>query len=171
MLKVRVVADMEFRTKAAMERNGLGREEAVKYIRRVDDERARWTQFLYHVDWRDPSLYDLVINLDHMGMDSACELVCKATGLAEFKATPEWDRLRNDLGLASALRAKIAVDKTTCKSDRQVEITASDGVVTIGGKVDSISDADSMERVIRGEPRVKSVIIAVEFFRDETEIL
>ena len=154
-----------------MERNGLGRDEAIRYIMKVDDEREWWTRFLYHVDWRDPSLYDLVINLDHMSLDSACEVVCQATKLEEFRATPEWDILRNDLVLAAGLRARIAVDRATRSSDRGVEITSKEGVVTIGGKVDSLSVAENMESVIRGEPGVKDVVIAVEFFRDESEIL
>ena len=171
VLKVRVVADMEFRIKSAMQRNGLGRDEAIRYIKKVDDERERWTRFLYHVDWRDPSLYDLVINLDRMSLDSACELVCGATKLEDYRATPEWDTLRNDLVLAAALRARIAVDKATRNSDREVEITSKAGVVTIGGKVNSLVDAENMEKVIRGEPGVKDVVIAVGFLREEPQIL
>lgn len=171
VLKVRVVADMEFRIKSAMERNRLGRDEAIRYIKKVDDERERWNRFLYHVDWRDPSLYDLVINLDHMSLDSACNLVCEATRLDEYKVTPQWNSLRNDLVLAAALRAKVAVDKTTRNSDREVEITSNGGVVTIGGRVESLTDAENIERVLRGEPGVKDVVIAVGFFREEPEIL
>ena len=171
VLKVRVVADMEFRIKSAMERNKLGRDEAIRYIKKVDDERERWTRFLYHVDWRDPSLYDLVINLDRMSIDSASQLVCDAVKLAEYRATPDWDALRNDVVLAAAMRAKIAVDKTTRDADRGVEITSKGGVVTIGGKVDSLLDAENMEKVIRAEPGVKDVVIAVGFFKDEPEIL
>ena len=171
VLKVRVVAEMEFRIGSAMERNGLTREEATRYIKKVDDERERWTRFLYHVDWRDPSLYDLVVNLDRMSIESASELLCRATELDEYKASPEWDELRNDLALAATVRARIAVDQATGKADRGVEITSKAGVVTIGGKVDSLLDAENMEEVIRGETGVKDVVIAVGFFKDEPEIL
>lgn len=171
VLKVRVVAEMEFRIKSAMERNGLGREEAVRYIRKVDDERERWTRFLYHVDWRDPALYDLVINLDHMSIDSACELVCEATKLDEYRASVEWDTLRNDLVQSATLRAELACDRTTRNADRGVEITSRAGVVTIGGKVNSLRDAENMEKLIRARPGVKDVVIAVGFYRDESEIL
>lgn len=171
VLKVRVVADMEFRIRSAMERNRLGRDEAIRYIRKVDDERERWTRFLYHVDWRDPALYDIVVNLDHMSMESACELVSGATKLGEYKATPEWDVLRNDLVFGAALRAKIACNRATRNSDRGVEISSKSGVVTIGGKVDSLADAEKMEDLLRGEAGVKDVVIAVSYFRDESEIL
>ena len=171
VLKVRVVAEMEFRIKSAMERNGLTRDESIRYIRKVDEERERWTRFLYHVDWRDPSLYDLVINLDRMSIESATELLCRATSLEEYKASPEWDNLMGDITLAAAMRARIATDRATGNADRGVEITSKAGVVTIGGKVDSLLDAEKMEKVIRGEPGVKDVAIAVGFFKDQPEIL
>lgn len=175
VLKVRVVAGIEFRIKSAMERNELGREEAIRYIKKVDDERERWTRFLYHVDWRDPSLYGLVINLDQMSQESACELVCKATDLEEYRSTTEWDSLRNDIVLAASLRARVACDAALTghrhNSDRGVEISSKAGVVTIGGRVDSLVDAENMEKVIRGEAGVKDVVIGVSFFRDEPEIL
>lgn len=171
VLKVRVVAAMEFRIKSAMERNGLDRGGAIRYIKKMDDERERWTRFLYHVDWRDPSLYDIIINLDRMSMESACRLVCDATNLDEFRAPADWDNLRDDLVLAGALRAKIALDKATGNSDREVEITSKAGVVTIGGRVDSLVDAERMEKLIRGEPGVKDVVLAVGYFKEEPQIL
>lgn len=171
VLKVRVVANMEFRIESAMERNGLDREGAIKYIKKVDDERERWTRFLYHADWRDPSLYDIVINLDRMSMESACKLVCDATNLDEFRAPAEWASVKDDFVLAGALRAKIALDRATGNSDREVEITSRAGVVTIGGRVDSLVDAERMEKLIRGEAGVKDVVIKVGFFKEEPQIL
>src|SRR4030042_3484552 len=43
VLRVRVIADMEFRIKAAMERNNLSREKAIKFINDVDEKRVKWT--------------------------------------------------------------------------------------------------------------------------------
>ena len=88
---------MEFRINAVMTRNHLDREEAISYIRKLDDERAAWTRFLYNVDWRDPALYDIMINLDRMGLDNACRLLCEAASLDEFKAPSDWERILGDL--------------------------------------------------------------------------
>jgi len=46
-----VIADMEYRIKAAMERMNLKRDEAIVYIDRVDKERIKWTRFLYGIEW------------------------------------------------------------------------------------------------------------------------
>lgn len=167
LLKVRVVADMEFRIKATMERNGLGRDEAVRYIKKVDEERARLTRFLYNVDWSDPSLYDIVVSLDRMSIFSACEIVCHAAGLNDFRATPDWEKVRSDLALSTAVRARIAVAKDIGALDRGIEIEANEGVITIGGKVNSLRDAEKIEAMVRDMPEVKDVVIRVEFFRHE----
>ena len=37
---------MEFRIKAAMDRNRFGRKEAIEFIEKVDEVRAKWTRFL-----------------------------------------------------------------------------------------------------------------------------
>lgn len=131
LLRVRVIANMEFRVKAAMDRHHLSREEAVQFIKRVDDERARWTKFLYHVDWRDPSLYDIMINLDHISLSGACDILGGTVGLEEFQTTPASQKIMDDLALSTSVRAAIAADGSI--ADGGVEVEADGGVVTLGG--------------------------------------
>jgi hypothetical protein len=50
----------------------------------MDEDRRKWTRYLYGVDWEDPSLYDLVINLEHISIDQACHLVIGMTKEAAF---------------------------------------------------------------------------------------
>jgi cytidylate kinase len=155
VLRVRVVANMEFRIKAAMERGALTREDAIQVIRTMDDKRARWARFLYHVDWSDPSLYDLVLNLDQISLSSACDIVCNSVNLEEYKATPESRKIMDDLVLSSHVRAVIAEHKNI--SDREIEIEADGGVVTIGGTANSLVDADRVRIIVRKMPGVKEV--------------
>ena len=75
VMRVRVIAPMEFRIQMAGERLHFTREEALDYIEKVDRARKRWTQYLYGVDWQDPSLYDLVINVESVSVDDAADLV------------------------------------------------------------------------------------------------
>ncbi|MGA2874356.1 MAG: cytidylate kinase-like family protein [Nitrososphaerales archaeon] len=160
VLKVRVVASMEYRIDAAMTRNHLGREEAIRYIEKKDEERASWTRFLYHVDWRNPDLYDMIINLDRMSLESACKLVCDAASLDEFKAPTDWEEVLANLIQGSQVRAAIAMNKETGKSDRAVEIEANSGVITIKGVIDSWKDAEKIEQMIQKMPGVNDVIFS-----------
>lgn len=155
VLRVRVIASMAFRTEAAMERRGLSREEAIKFIEKIDAKRVKWTRFLYRVDWNDPSLYDIVINLDHITLNGACEMVSHMAGWNEYKPSKLSKKAIDDLALSTHLKALITGDKLV--SDGHVEIIADDGVVTIAGVVESIGEADRIRVIVRNAPGVKYV--------------
>lgn len=155
VLRVRVTADMDFRVRVAMEREGLTRKKAEEAIRHTDAERAKWTQFLYRVDWLDPTLYDLVISLHHITMDSACEAVCLASRLPAYQYTQEAGKIMEDLVLSAAVRARIATDSKG--SDKDISVDAEDGVVTLNGTVSSIESADIIKQSAARTPGVKDL--------------
>ncbi len=154
VLRLKIIADMEYRIKAAMERNHLTREEAIDYIKRMDEERNQWVKAIYHVDRNDPTTYDMVINLEHITIESACEVICR-TVEAEFRTTPESQRIMDDLVMATDIRAKIAAARNI--KDEDIEILCKDGVVTILGSVSSIEDADRIRDLVRKQPGVKEI--------------
>jgi len=155
VLRVRVIANMEQRIRAAMDRHHFGREESIEYIEKVDEGRAKWTKFLYDIDWRDPSMYDIVINLDHMSISSACEVVCNAAGQKEFTTTPESQKIMDDLVLSTDVRARIAADGSI--GDAEVEVEANGGVVILGGTVGSLEEADKIKKIAVDTPGAKEV--------------
>ncbi len=61
LLRLRIIAPMEYRIRMAQERLNLIRSEAITHIKAVDRDRRRWTQFLYGLNWGEPSLYDFLI--------------------------------------------------------------------------------------------------------------
>ncbi len=71
VLKVRLIAPLDVRIRAVMAREGVGREAALMSIQRVDEERLRRLRYLFQVDWRDPAVYDVVLNLEHMTLEAA----------------------------------------------------------------------------------------------------
>ncbi len=133
VLRVRVIADMSYRVSAAMERLALTHGKAVEYINRVDRERARWTKFLYGVDWQDPKHYDAVLNLQHISISSACELVCHMAGLEDFRSTEESRQALADLALSSRVKAALLSDDRTAPG--KLEVIAQKGEVTVRGSV------------------------------------
>ncbi len=155
VLRVRVIANMEQRIKAAMERQGLGREEAIEHIEHVDAGRAKWVKYLYGVDWSNPSLYDLVINLDHVSIASACDIVYASVALGEFETTPESQRMMDDLVISTEARARIARDGSI--GDAEVELEAHAGVVSIAGTAGSMEEADKIKQIVRSTPGVTGV--------------
>lgn len=155
VLRVRVIADMEFRIKAAMERQNLNREKAIQFIKDIDEKRVKWTKFLYNADWHDPSLYDMVINLECIGLDDACEVVCSTASLDRFKITPESQKLMDDMVLSTEVKATLAGSKEIAAAG--IEIEADGGVITIEGDVWSIEEADKIREIVRNMPGVKEI--------------
>jgi cytidylate kinase len=155
MLRLRIIAPLEFRVGMAQERLKLTRGEAITYIDRMDHDRRRWTQFLYGVDWGDPSLYDLLINLEHVGIEQACRLVVAAIEHGGFEWSPERQAAMNDLALASRVRAELAMNPYTLNVE--VEVESRGGSMAIRG--DGLDDIEAIRRVASGVPGVAEVTV------------
>jgi cytidylate kinase len=131
VIGVRVIADMEFRLQAASREQKLARTEALAYIERIDQERREWTRFLFGVDWENPHLYDLVLNLSRMSLETAYETVARLIEREEFKPTPASVEAMKNLTLQSRVSAVLAMDFRT--RDAVLKVTADNGIVTITG--------------------------------------
>jgi hypothetical protein len=116
------------------------------HIEKVDRERERWTRFLYGVDWLDPHLYDLCINLRTMSLDDAEELVLLTARSAPFQPTAESRQAMRELVLASRVRAALAADDRT--SGATVEVTASGDTVSLRGRLRPASLVDAVLEVV-----------------------
>ncbi len=155
VIKVKVIADMEQRILFAMERNKISREEAIPYIKKMDKYRKKWTKFLYDIDWNDPSLYDVIINLKDMSIQTACDMIAVMTTVSEFKLTEASKKAIADLTLESQVKARLASDDTT--KDYMLKIVVKDGNVTVSGRVKNTEDANRIKTIIEEMPGVKSM--------------
>ena len=123
-------------------------EEARDYIETVDREREHWTRFLYGVDWLDPHLYDLCINLRTMTLDDAAELVVRTARSQPFQPTEESRQAMRELVLASRVRAALADDHRTAGAE--VEVHASGDTVFLRGRLRPASLVDAVLDVVEG---------------------
>lgn len=159
LLRVRVIANMEFRIRGGMEQLKCSREEAAAKIEQVDKSRRKWTQFLYGVQWEDPSLYDVVLNLDRTSIYGACLTVARMAELGDFAITPESHQAQENLLLSSKVWIALAKDERTQGSF--VNVVADRGKVTIRGKADSDEITDAIPSVAKEIPGVKQVVSEV----------
>lgn len=161
VIRVRVIADMDYRVASVMEHQKLDRKAAAGYVKRMDAERERWARFLYGVDWNDPALYDVVLNLARMSVYAATETVLRMIELDEFRPTAQSAKAMQGLALGSRVWAALTRDARTSEAD--VEVTAEDGVVTITGAARSFS-------VIQVIPEVAGAIEGVKELRCEIAV-
>jgi len=73
-----VTAPVDVRVKRIQARMGCSADEAAREIKKSDQQRLAYMQQYYHADWRDPRLYDIVVNTEHLSMDSAAEVIVAA---------------------------------------------------------------------------------------------
>ncbi len=168
VLRVRVIADMEYRIRAAMQQQRLGREAARQYIERVDKERRQWTQFLYDVDWNDPRLYDLVVNLSRIPLPAACPLVIQVMRSEAFQPTAASVRAMQDLVLSSRVAAELARDPRTASAHLQVRTDG--GVVIVTGTTQSPALRDAVPSVARHAQGVRDFRNEVRFLREGSAV-
>jgi cytidylate kinase len=160
VLKVRIIAELPDRIKAAMERNNLSENEAEKYIERVDRERAKWTKFLYAEDWTSPKLYDIVINSTNLSIENSIDAIVQLVKSTMFQTTPESEKAMNDLLISSRVRAAIA--RLPLVNLGYLDIRADNGMVTISGRSKSQEISESVLSTAREVNGVKEIKMNVE---------
>jgi cytidylate kinase len=161
VIRVRVIADMEFRIPVAMQEQNLAREDAMAHIEKVDKERRHWIRFLFEVEWDDPHLYDVVLNLSRTSLATACDMVARMTEQEEFKPTAASVKALEDLALNSRVSAVLARDART--TDADLGVTADDGIVTITGTTQLPAVVDAVPSVVGQVEGVKKVRNEVRF--------
>jgi len=154
VLRTRIIAPLEFRLRIAQDRLKYGRDEAIAYLQKSDEDRQKWSHFLYGVNWGDASLYDIVINLEKMGIEEACHVISGLARESCFEFTDESRKRMDDLVLASRVKADLVIDPKT--SDLELDVQAFEGAVTIMGKV-RLNEVEDIERVAGATPGVTAV--------------
>lgn len=135
ILRVRVIADMEYRIEAAMTAAKLSRKEAISYIRQRDNERRQWAKLIYGVNWEDPAQYHVVLNLSQLSPASAAETIARMSELPDFQPTEESKQRFDDLRLSCRVWGALASNPETRGSG--IQITAERGRVLITGNIGS----------------------------------
>lgn len=129
LLRVRLIAPRSVRIRTLVERQALDPAAAREYIQNVDQERVEWTKFVYGADWRDPKNYDLVINLQNVSIETACEMVSHVVKLPAYRTTPAvLEGLRN---FALACRVQLALATEPALRGVRFQVRADGGKVEV----------------------------------------
>ena len=159
VLKVRILSDTEDRIKTEMARESISRAEALRTLKKDDEERRKWSLYLYGIDKQDPSLYDLVIHIKTIQVDDAVDIICHTAGLTHFQATDESTEAIKDLTLAAAVKAAIIDIDYNCR------VTAAAGSVNIeavGTQVQRAQIAADIRSIVEDMPGVREVLVDVK---------
>ncbi len=106
VLKVRINADIPERITYMMNRENVSKKEAANQVKKVDEERTKWSLKLYGIDTWDSRLYDLVINIGKVTLDHAVDLICQTVKLKTFQPTTESQKIIQKLAREALSEAK-----------------------------------------------------------------
>lgn len=158
VLRVRVIAPAAVRVRAVMAQHGWSRGAAERHIDQVDQDRARWVRFIYDEDIGDARLYDLVVNLETTGLDSACACVTALARRPEYAITPATRQRLSDFALTCRVRVALAAAPPTRTLD--LSVSAEHGVVAVEGEVPDAAMITDISA--RWEAEVRPIIEAVD---------
>jgi cytidylate kinase len=155
VMRTRIIAPLAFRLAAVQNRFQMTEDDGRIYIQKIDEDRQKWAHYLYAVDWRDASLYDLVLNLEHLNIEQACEIIAAMARQDCFKETPASRASIDDLALASRVQATLAVAPGTLQLE--VDVSARAGSVVISGAMLGQRQADEIRAIAVNVPGVTDV--------------
>jgi hypothetical protein len=151
-LRVRLLAPEGYRLQRTIERFHLSESEAREYIEQADEERLTWCRFMYGKDLRDPSQYDLCINMVKAQADEVCSIILHAVEENAFQPTDEsWEQAGNLL-LSTRVLAELLLDQDT--ASLELGATAKNGNVLIEGPY---LDEAERDRVLSKAAKVAGV--------------
>ena len=136
--RVRILAPIQLRIEMLMKQGGVSEEQARERIHQVDEERSRWTRFMYGKSLKDPELFDLCINLERVSFPTACGMLLSLAQQSEFKPTPESMAAVESRYLCACVLAALIDNPRTF--ELEVGATAEGGCVTLEGPY--LEDAD-----------------------------
>ena len=164
VLRIRVMAPFDRRVKRLTKKlsGQMGEQTNPRTVqdmaRRDDQEKLGRMRYLYEVDLRDPSLYDIVINTDKLSIDAGVELVAATLQRPELATTPEAQQLVTDRALASRVQVALATNPETRKY--RITVEAKNGLVTLEGTA-AMDEAVDVARSVRGVRDVKTQQVEV----------
>jgi cytidylate kinase len=104
VLKIRILSSLEARVEEEMRREHISEKEARYVLKKDDEERRKWSMYLYGVDTKDPSLYDIVLNIDNLKVADAVEILTDIARRPCFQTSPESAGMMDDFYLSAKVQ-------------------------------------------------------------------
>lgn len=102
-MRVRILQDPAARAKE-LTQGGLSPEKAEKALRRLDDQRRRWSLEAFGADETKPGNYDMVLSLASLEQQQAVEIICEANSYPKFQAMTYSRKCLADKALSAQVR-------------------------------------------------------------------
>jgi cytidylate kinase len=160
-LHVRIQAAEASRIEYVAQKQGLSKESACKLIHKLDSKQRGFFRLAFGKNLNDSSLYDLIINCEKLGYDSAARLIIDAANAEEIHACSLTAlEVMEKLSLIKKIQAALLKDNL---DDNMLTVDVSEiGVVELSGLTHSQELFDRIIDVVhkvQGVSKVHSEIV------------
>ena len=157
-LHVRIVASRKTRIRNLVEK-GYNQQNAERAIDQSDHDRGGFMRFAFGVDWNDSKLYDLVLNVDKVGIESAAGTIVNLAQSGDIHSCSlqALEALGNQ---ALASRAEAAVMEAGLSYGINTTVFVSveqPGIVKLSGFVYNDEVKSDIEDILKGVKGVEGI--------------
>ncbi len=156
VLRVLLIAPLEFRIKKVQAQQGLEEAAARRYINQIDRARTRRLTAMFGSDWRDPTRYDLVLNLANMSLEAARHVIVEVARLGQYQPTAASEQDFQNLTLST--RVEGALMMAPAYRNLPISVRADRGQVHMSGVLTGPVSEHEIIRQIEGVPGVTKVV-------------
>jgi len=160
VLKIHLTAPMAHRIQQVRSRQGIDEVAALQYIEQVDKARHRRLHAIFGADWRDPSRYDLVLNVAQMTLETAAHLIVEAARREDYQSTAESEQAFQNLTITARVQAALIISPKT--RNLTINVRVEQGLVYASGILAQSELEQEIARLIEAVPGVKKVVTDFE---------
>ena len=160
VLSVRVCAPAEYRARVLMERIGITDFDiAMREIEHNDAAHAQTMQRLFSVDWRDPNLYDLVLNRQRLSVEGCIDIIIHTLEQPTFQETKESRQLLEAKTIEARIYSALKQNDVTNRPSPyfEIKLQLATGDVLLTGVVPDEEFRLEAGRIAASIPGVKRV--------------
>ena len=156
VLRVCLVAKLDYRIALAAEAGRRSAKEAKKLVSKEDEERKNWTLYLSGLSPWAKELYDVLLPMDSTTVDAAVEMIAEHTGKPPVKTTTASQKSMKDFLLTANVQLALAQKGR----EADLDISSDDGnvTVTINRYVIRLQRfQDELSNLVRSVPGVENI--------------
>jgi len=156
-LHLRLHASNQFRIQRLVQTRKVSPETALKMIENRDNELRSFLNFLFQIDWNDLALYDLMINVDKLGVTAAVEMI---VNLAETEHIQQCslNALESMEKLSLLKRVEAAVIKDNINPQELHIEVPQPGLVKLTGLISPMRTVAGVTELVKSVPGVKKIV-------------
>lgn len=154
ILRVCLVAESDYRVKRAREKEDISEDKAESIIKKDDDQRLNWTNYLYNVVPWDESLHDIILPMHTLNVNDAVALIIENAQKNIVQTTPQSKKAMGDFVLAAKVKLLMVEKK------ENVDVSAENGkiIITLKKYVMRLEHhKDELRKIARKVPGVEEV--------------